>query len=86
MVAHQNQLADITETCKKEADLLDCLRGSKMEFDEYLKQVDEMLSRKVTSIKDLQSQINRLRSYRSDGGISVMSAAKSAQNETINSS
>ena len=62
-MAHEHQLSDITETCKKEADLLDCLRGSKLEFDEYLKQVDEMLSRKVSSIKDLQSQITRLRSY-----------------------
>lgn len=66
MIAHEHQLSDITETCRREAALLDCLRDSKLEFNEYLKQVDEMLSRKVSSIKDLQTQINRLRSYRKD--------------------
>jgi hypothetical protein len=29
-VAHENQLSDITETCKKEMNLLTCLRDSQM--------------------------------------------------------
>jgi hypothetical protein len=63
MVAHENQLTDLEEAIKKEFNLLHSFRGSKMEFDDYLKQVDEMLSKKVHSIRDFQNQISQLRSY-----------------------
>lgn len=61
MVAHENQLTDLEEAQKKELNLLNSLKGSQMDLDEYLKQVDEMLSMKVHSIRDFQNQISQLR-------------------------
>lgn len=83
VVAHENQLCELTETCKKEMNLLSCLRDSQMVyilnfnlfkyfnlnnfkkgFDEYINKVEEMLSQKAHSIRDLQYQITQLKTFK----------------------
>lgn len=61
IVAHENQLSDLSETCKKEMNLILSLKDSQLDFKDYLSQVEEMLSKKVHTIRDLQNQISQLK-------------------------
>lgn len=67
--AHEHQLSDITETCKKEMNLLSSLKGSQMDLDEYLNQLESMLSKKAHSIRDLQSQITHMKTFHEEHSI-----------------
>lgn len=61
LTAHQNQLSDLSEVCQREMNLIMNLKDSKMDFKDYLNQMEEMLSKKVSSIRDLQNQITQLK-------------------------
>ncbi|CAF0861459.1 unnamed protein product [Brachionus calyciflorus] len=61
ITAHENQLSDLSETCQKEMNLIMNLKESKMDFKDYLSQMEEMLSKKFNSIRDLQNQISQLK-------------------------
>ncbi|RNA15525.1 Kinesin KIF24 [Brachionus plicatilis] len=58
---HQNQLTDLSQACEREMNLIISLKDRKMDFKEYLNQMEEMLSKKVSSIRDLQNQITQLK-------------------------